>query len=74
LNRFRSAFKRIKNILRQAAETGKQVAPAIDANAFQDAAEKELAAQIPRSAKVDALRRNKDTSDALYCFQNSDLQ
>ena len=38
------AFKRIKNILRQAAETGKQVAPAIDANAFQEAAEKELAA------------------------------
>ena len=60
------AFKRIKNILRQAAETGKQVAPAIDANAFQEAVEKELAAQIPRAVEtVDALRALGDYEHAL---------
>ena len=60
------AFKRIKNILRQAAETGKQVAPAIDANAFQEAAEKELTAQIPRAVEtVDALRAQGDYEHAL---------
>jgi glycyl-tRNA synthetase beta chain len=60
------AFRRIKNILRQAAETGKQAAPAIDANAFQEAAEKELAVQIPRTAeKVDALRAQRDYEHAL---------
>ena len=60
------AFKRIKNILRQAAETGKQVAPAIDANAFQEAAEKELAAQIPRAVEtVDAFRAQGDYEHAL---------
>jgi glycyl-tRNA synthetase beta chain len=60
------AFRRIKNILRQAAETGKQAAPAIDANAFQEAAEKELAVQIPRTAeKVDALREQRDYEHAL---------
>ena len=60
------AFKRIKNILRQAAESGKQVAPAIDANAFQEAGEKELAAQIPRAVEaVDALRAQGDYEHAL---------
>jgi glycyl-tRNA synthetase beta chain len=60
------AFKRIKNILRQAGESGKQVAPAIDANAFQEAAEKELAAQIPRAVEtVDALRAQGDYEHAL---------
>jgi glycyl-tRNA synthetase beta chain len=60
------AFRRNKNILRQAAETGKQAAPAIDANAFQEAAEKELAVQIPRTAeKVDALREQRDYEHAL---------
>ncbi len=60
------AFKRIKNILRQAAETGKQVAPAIDTNAFQEAAEKELTAQIPRAVEtVDALRAQGDYEHAL---------
>jgi glycyl-tRNA synthetase beta chain len=60
------AFKRIKNILRQAAESGKQVAPAIAANAFHEAAEKELAAQIPRAVEtVDALRAQGDYEHAL---------
>ncbi len=60
------AFKRIKNILRQAAETGKQVAPAIDANAFQEAAEKELALQIPRAVEtVDGFRAQGDYEKAL---------
>jgi glycyl-tRNA synthetase beta chain len=60
------AFKRIKNILRQAAETEKQVANAIDANAFQEAAEKELAAQIPHTASiVDAFRAQRDYQRAL---------
>ena len=60
------AFKRIKNILRQAGESGKQVAPAIDANAFQEAAEKELAAQIPRAVEtVDGFRAQGDYENAL---------
>jgi glycyl-tRNA synthetase beta chain len=60
------AFKRIKNILRQAAETEKQAANAIDANAFQEAAEKELAAQIPHTASiVDAFRAQRDYQRAL---------
>ena len=60
------AFKRIKNILRQAAETGKQVAPAINVDALQEAAEKELARQIPHTAKkVDALRAQRDYEHAL---------
>jgi glycyl-tRNA synthetase beta chain len=60
------AFKRIKNILRQASETGRRVASAIDAEALQDAAEKELAAQIPRAAEmVDALRAQRNYEHAL---------
>jgi glycyl-tRNA synthetase beta chain len=59
-------FKRIKNILRQAAETEKQVAHVIDANAFQESAEKELAAQIPHTASiVDAFRAQRDYQRAL---------
>src|SRR5580698_2061913 len=60
------AFKRIKNILRQAAETKKQVAPAIDVLALEEAEEKELAAQIPQAAeKVYALRAEHDYERAL---------
>jgi glycyl-tRNA synthetase beta chain len=60
------AFKRIKNILRQASETGRRVASAIDAEALQDAEEKELAAQIPRAAEmVDALRAQRNYEHAL---------
>src|SRR5215470_15679429 len=42
------AFKRIKNLLRQASETRKQVAAAIDPNLLCEPAERELAATIPR--------------------------
>ena len=60
------AFKRIKNILRQASETSKRVASTIDTEALQDAAEKQLAAQIPQAAEaVDALRSKRNYQLAL---------
>jgi glycyl-tRNA synthetase beta chain len=60
------AFKRIKNILRQASETRSRVAPAIDVDALQETVEKELAAQIPRTAEVvDALRIKRNYEPAL---------
>ena len=60
------AFKRIKNILRQAAETGKRVGPAVDANAFRDEPEKDLGRMIPEVAqRVDNLRKARDYSGAL---------
>ena len=60
------AFKRAKNILRQAQETGKAVAAAVDASALQEPAEKELAAQIPQAAQsVEVLRSQKDYETAL---------
>src|SRR5579872_3364088 len=45
------AFKRIKNILRQANETGKRVTSGVDSNMLQDDAERELASQIPQVAE-----------------------
>jgi glycyl-tRNA synthetase beta chain len=60
------AFKRIKNILRQAEETRNRVAPAIDVDALQEPVEKELAAQIPRTAEVvDVLRIKRNYEPAL---------
>jgi glycyl-tRNA synthetase beta chain len=60
------AFKRIKNILRQAEETRNRVAPAIDVDALREPVEKELAAQIPRTAEVvDALRIKRNYEPAL---------
>ncbi len=60
------AFKRIKNILRQAEETRNRVAPAIDVDALREPVEKELAAQISRTAGVvDALRIKRNYEDAL---------
>ena len=60
------AFKRIKNILRQAAEAGNKPADAIDAAALQEDAEKLLAAQIPRTAAaVEKLRGARDYQEAL---------
>jgi len=60
------AFKRIKNILRQAGETRSRVAPAIDLDALQETVEKELAVQIPRTAEVvDALRIKRNYEPAL---------
>jgi glycyl-tRNA synthetase beta chain len=60
------AFRRAKNILRQAHETGKAVAVTVDASALQEPAEKELAAQIPQAARaVEALRSQKNYETAL---------
>ena len=60
------AFKRIKNILRQAQETGKRIAAAIDEARFQDAAERSLATEIPPiAASVEGLRKDKDYVGAL---------
>ena len=45
------AFKRIKNILRQANETKKTIANAVEASILKETAETELASQIPQVAK-----------------------
>jgi glycyl-tRNA synthetase beta chain len=60
------AFKRIKNILRQANETGKRIATAIDPHGFREDAEKALGGQIPEvAAKVNQLRQQGNYSLAL---------
>jgi glycyl-tRNA synthetase beta chain len=60
------AFKRIKNILRQANETGKRVRATLDPNAFREEAEKELGRKIPEiSGAVDRFRRERDYARAL---------
>ena len=60
------AFKRMKNILRQANEAGKQVASKVDASGLQDDAEKGLAAQVPRTAEqVETLRAARKYENAL---------
>ena len=60
------AFKRIKNILRQATEAGKRIGSAVDAVGFRDDAEKNLGRQIPEIARtVDGLRKERDYSRAL---------
>ena len=60
------AFKRIKNILRQASETGKQVGAGIDGNTLSESAEKDLAGMIPVTAKaVEELRQKHDYEPAL---------
>jgi len=60
------AFKRIKNILRQASDTGKHAAGAIEPAALQEPAERELAALIPQVAKrVDELRVQHEYEAAL---------
>jgi glycyl-tRNA synthetase beta chain len=61
-----TAFKRIKNILRQAEEAKKQVADPFDVRALQDAEEKSLAAQVPEIArKVKKLSAEKQYEPAL---------
>jgi glycyl-tRNA synthetase beta chain len=61
-----SAFKRMKNILRQASEAGKQPAATLNVLALQELAEKDLASQIPASAaRVQALRTQKQYTEAL---------
>jgi glycyl-tRNA synthetase beta chain len=60
------AFKRIKNILRQANETGKRVGSAVDPNVFREEAEKKLGTQIPEIAgTVDQFRQARNFSSAL---------
>ncbi len=61
-----TAFKRIKNILRQAEEAGRRVADPFDVKALQDAEEKSLAAQVPDVAqKVKKLSHDKQYEPAL---------
>src|SRR2546422_1582072 len=60
------AFKRIKNILRQASEAEKKIADGIDPSAFQEQAERDLASAIPeRAQKVESLRRTRNYEQAL---------
>lgn len=60
------AFKRIKNILRQAKETGKRVGEAVDPARLREPAEKELAALLPQTAAaVEALRQERRYESAL---------
>jgi glycyl-tRNA synthetase beta chain len=60
------AFKRMKNILRQAGEGSREVAARVDASALHDDAEKELAAQVPRTAtQVETLRAARRYEEAL---------
>lgn len=60
------AFKRIKNILRQANETGKRIAGGIDPEAFQEEAEKNLASLVPETSKrVEGFRAKREYEAAL---------
>jgi glycyl-tRNA synthetase beta chain len=60
------SFKRMKNILRQASEAGRDVAPQVNAALLQEDAERELAAQLPEAAKrVEALRSDHNYEKAL---------
>ena len=61
-----SAFKRMKNILRQASEKTKVIALRVDAAGLQEESEKELAALIPQTAAmVEKLRGAHDYEGAL---------
>jgi glycyl-tRNA synthetase beta chain len=56
----------MKNILRQASEAGREVAPQVNAALLQEEAEKALAAQVPEAAKkVEALRADRNYEKAL---------
>jgi glycyl-tRNA synthetase beta chain len=60
------AFKRIKNILRQASETGTRIAPEPDARAYLELAERNLGAEIPtRALAANLHRQNRDYTSAL---------
>ena len=60
------AFKRIKNILRQARDTKKVIAEQLDSTALTEDSEKQLAAAIPETAAaVRKLREEKNYSAAL---------
>jgi glycyl-tRNA synthetase beta chain len=60
------AFKRTKNILRQARETGKKIGDQLDPNACIEESEKSLAAAVPEIAtKVTPLREQQNYTAAL---------
>lgn len=60
------AFKRIKNILRQAREAGKGIASSINPELLRDQPEQDLASQIPQVAgKVASLRNEQNYEQAL---------
>ena len=60
------AFKRIKNILRQARETGKQIAGEVNPELFRDEPEKQVGALIPEiSRAVEGHRATNDYAAAL---------
>ena len=60
------AFKRSKNILKQAAENKRRIAESLDASALRDEPEKDLAAMIPETAaKVEKLRAERNYELAL---------
>jgi glycyl-tRNA synthetase beta chain len=60
------AFKRMKNILRQAAENKRRIAERLDATALAEESEKELAALIPQTAGVvEKLRSTRNYEQAL---------
>ncbi len=61
-----SAFKRMKNILRQASERTKVIAMRVDPASLQEESEKELAALIPQTvASVEKLRTARNYEAAL---------
>jgi glycyl-tRNA synthetase beta chain len=61
-----SAFKRMKNILRQASEKTKVIAMRVDQAGLREESEKELAALIPQAvATVERLRAMHDYEEAL---------
>jgi len=60
------AFKRMKNILRQAAEGGREAGNGVNASALREDAERELASQVPITAmRVKALREERKYEQAL---------
>ena len=60
------AFKRMKNILRQAAEAGRKAGDTVDPAALKEDSEKQLAEQIPRTAStVESLRAARNYEGAL---------
>ncbi len=60
------AFKRMKNILRQAAETTKVIALRVNPAGLREDSEKELAAMVPQTAaKVEKRRTERDFEGAL---------
>ena len=60
------AFKRIKNILRQADDTGKRIGSAVDSSGFREGPEKNLGTLIPEIAQtVNSFRQKQDYGRAL---------